>query len=260
MPPLALTAANSTVSVKAGDLASSALLTLNAISQGDVANADDSSWALECLQRRIDLVNAQKQLIYNENFTVFNFLANHSPNTIGPAGDFNVPTPPVEIVSASLLLPSGSTHTDLPLRLLTDSEWAANAIKDLTSTIPTALFYSRDFPLGNIILWPLATKAGSVRLQMWSNIAQALALGTSLAMPPAYWSFLMCALAADMAPSYGTRAMQVVESGSFMQQYREARNAIQSNNSEVPPLKSDVPSSRRGSAIPDFNFLTGQRG
>jgi hypothetical protein len=78
-------------------------------------------------------------------------------------------------------------------------------------------------------------------------------------MPPAYWSYLMCALATDLAPSYGPRAMQVVDSQSFMLQYREARNAIQGNNSGAPALKSDAPSSGKGKGIPDFNFLTGWR-
>lgn len=259
MPPVTLTTANQTISVKVGDLIISALLMMGAAAPGEAISADDSNWGLENLQRRIDLINAQKPLIYNINFVLFNFLANHSPITIGPAGDFNVANPPVEIASAALVLTTGGSSYDLPIQVLKQSEWAGIALKSLTSTLPTAIFYSREFPLGNIYPWPIPKQANQMRLELWSNFSQAIDLNTNLAMPPAYWSFLLCTLALDMAPPFGAEAITRVQSPAFLQQYREARNAIQSNNGEVPPLASDVPSGRHGSAIPDFNYLTRQR-
>lgn len=263
MPPLNLTAANSTISVKAGDLCASALLMLGAVSLGGPVQGDDSQWSLECLQRRIDLVNAQKTLIYAINFQVFATPANTQPISIGPTAPVNhfvAPNPPVRIESANWILPGGGNDVDLrPMKILTDAEWAEVSIKNLRSTLPTALYYSRGALLGSIYLLPIPSVANNIRLQLWSGIPQALIPDTSLAMPPAYWSYLMCAITMDMAPSYGPRAMQIVNDQSFMLQYREARNAIQGNNLGAPALKSDAPSSRSGSARPDFNFLTGER-
>lgn len=264
MPPLALTAANTTISVKAVDLISSALLMLNAIGLGDPLPADDGAWGLECLQRRIDLINSQKQLIYAVNFQVFPCPTNTQPISIGPGAPVNhfvVPNPPVRIESANWILPGTNGNVDLPpMAILSDDEWAQISIKNLKSTLPTALYYSRDPVLGSVYLLPIPNTANNIRLQLWNALGQALALVTSLAMPPAYWSYLMCALATDLAPSYGGRALQAVNDPAFMLQYREARNAITGNNVGAPALKSDAPSSNRGGAIPDFNFLTGQRG
>jgi hypothetical protein len=247
----------------AGDLCASALLMLGAVSLGGPVQADDAQWSLECLQRRIDLANAQKQLIYAVNFQVFACPPNVQPISIGPAapaGHFVVPDPPVRIESANWILPGTNGDVDLPpMQILSDQDWAAISIKNLKSTLPTALYYSRAALLGSVYLLPIPNVANNIRLQLWSGLRQALAVETVLAMPPAYWSYLMCAIATDMAPSYGPRATQMVDSNSFMLQYREARNAVQANNSGAPALKSDAPSSSKGRAIPDFNFLTGQR-
>lgn len=263
MPPLNLTAANSTISVKAGDLCASALLMLGAVSLGGQIQGDDAQWSLEALQRRIDLINAQRQLIYAINFQVFAVPANVQPISIGPAAPVNhfvVPDPPVRIESANWILPGVNGNIDLPpMNILSDDDWAQVSIKNLSSTLPTALYYSRGALLGSVYLLPIPKVAGNIRLQLWSGMGQALALATALAMPPAYWSYLMCALASDLAPSYGPRAMQAVDSQSFMLQYREARNAIQGNNSGAPALKSDAPSSNKGKGQPDFNYLTRQR-
>lgn len=263
MPPLNLTAANSSISVKAGDLCYSALLMLGAVSLGGALQGDDAQWSLEGLQRRIDLINAQKQLIYAVNFQVFPVLANVQPISIGPAapaGHFIVPDPPVRIESANWILPGGNGNIDLPpMAILTDDDWSHVTIKNLSSSLPTALYYSRSALLGSVYLLPVPNVAGNIRLQLWSGLNQALITNTLLAMPPAYWSYLMCALAADLAPSYGPRAMQIVNDPAFMLQYREARNAITGNNTGAPALRSDAPSSGKGSAIPDFNYLTRMR-
>lgn len=248
------TAQNTTVSVKVGDLCDSILRELGVTAQGENSSAGNSNWVLENLQRRIDLVNAQRQLIYAETFPVFNLLTNTQPITIGPGGQFVLPAPPIRIVGCSLILTGG---VEIEMQMLTEAQWEEVSIKGLTSTIAVALYYERQFPLGNLYFWPVPTQANQVRLRIWQNLPQALSLVTALALPPAYWAYLVCAGAFDSAVSYGMAAMQRVGSEVFKSKYREALNAIKDNNADVPPLKSGVPSGHKGSVIPDFNFLTG---
>lgn len=262
MPPLNLTAANTTVSVKAGDLVSSALTDLEVLAQGENAQPGDSTWGLENLQRRIDLINAQRSLIFSESFPTFNLPTNTQPIPIGPAATFNVPAPPVRIVNWTLILINGTTQVEIPGDVLTESEWAQVQIKNLASTFPTHLYYERDFASGvnNLFFWPVPTQGGNkVRLRVWNNLPQALSAVTALALPSAYWMFLLCSLASDMAPSYGPQALEKVQSEAFKQRFRESRNAIVDNNAAVPPLVSDAPIKDRTGSIPDFNYLTGYR-
>lgn len=261
MPSLTnLAGDDSAITVKAGDLVSSALREIGIGAPGEALAPEDSDWGLEALQRRIDLINAQRQLIYAVNFEVFQTPANTQPITIGPGAQFDFPAPPIRIESATWILPSGGTNIDLPpMRILTDQEWAEVSIKNLTSTLPTALYYSRGASVGNINLLPIPNVSQQIRLQLWSALSQALALATNLSLPPGYWMYLLCAVASDVAHSYGPEQSEAVSSPSFMLKYREASNAIRQNNQTTPPLKSDAPNSRRGSVIPDYNFLTGFR-
>lgn len=260
MPSLPLTAANTTISAKAGDIGASALVEIGVIAPGEAMPGDQAGWVLESLQRRIDLINAQKQLIYAVNFQTFLTPASTQPITIGPGAQFNVPDPPVRIESANWILPAGSSNIDLkPLWILTDQDWAQVSIKNLTSTLPTALYYSRGPAVGNIYLHPIPTVSQNIRLQLWSGLGQALAVGTNLSLPPAYWAYLVSALASDVAPGFGPNAVEIAQSAPFLMKYREARQAISGNNNVAPRVRTDVPGSKQSGVVPDFNYLTGSK-
>lgn len=259
MPPLNLSAANSAISVKAGDLVVSSLTEIGAADLGQNVAPQDSQWGLECLQRRIDLINAQRKLIYAETFPTFPLVLNTQPITIGPGGQFNLPVAPVRIKDWSLILNGTNPAVEIPGMVLTESEWATVGIKNLGSTLATHLYYERQFPLGSLYFWPVPSQANSVRLRIWNALPQALSVLTQLAMPPAYWMYLVCCVASDLAPSFGEAAIALANSAPFLAKYREARNSIIDNTQDVPPLVTDAPLDDRNNSIPDFNFLTGYR-
>lgn len=266
MARLNLTSGNQTVSVVASDLATSILQEIDVVAGSEVASGNDLTWVLENLQRRIDLINADRRLIYAETFPVFTLLTNTQPIEIGPtvpAGHFVMSQPPIRIADASLLLTvgggGGNGTVEVPILVLDENQWADVSIKNLTSTLCTAVYYERQFPNGNLFFWPIPTQENQVRLRTWVNLPQVLQASTSLALPPGYWMYLLCAVASDVAPSFGAPALQRIGSQPFIVKYREARNAIVDNNKSVPPLVSDAPQSRKGSSIPDYNFLTGWR-
>src|SRR6185437_5968844 len=178
------TASNSSVSALASEIVTSAMLEAGIIAAGEPLSADDGAWGLAKIQRDIDGFNAREALIFNVSFEEFTLIANHSPLTIGPGGDFDIPQRPVRVISSSLVLTSSSPNVDIPMAVKDDQWWADQRIKSLTSTLPTHLYYSQDSPLGKLNFWPIPTEVNDVRLEIWTNLTQAVTLATAIAMPP----------------------------------------------------------------------------
>lgn len=251
------TAANQSVSALASDIVSSALFELGVQTAGEPIEPQDAAWGLEKLQRLIDQWNARRELIFSHSFTQFNLQANHGPHTIGPGGDFNMPTRPVRIVSASFILNSTSnTPVDSPFLNIRDSDWwARNPLKTLTSSIVTDLYYDPASPLGACNFYPICNVANPVRLETWNSLQQALTLQTSLGLPQGYWDAIVTDLAVRSAPSFGKAV-----SADLRDQWNRAMRIIEANNDKPPRIQTDsaMPSARSGGR-PDFNFLTGMR-
>lgn len=238
----------------AGAIVQSAMLESNIIASGETMDAADAAWGLEKLQRLIDQINAQRELIYNVNFAQYTLTPNHNPHTIGPSGDFNVAVRPVKIVACSLILSSGGTAVDLPRPVRDDAWYASLALKNMTSTLFTDVYYSPDFPLGNLYFWPIPTTAVGARLETWSSLVQPPTLNSQLSFPQGYWEFLVLTLAVKLLSSFEKPPNPILVS-----QQREAQKAIESNNAQSPriaTMDAGMPNSTRNGR-PDFNFLDG---
>jgi hypothetical protein len=256
--PQAFTAGNWSVSVKPIDLISAALQEISVIDPNEPLSARDAAWGLEKLQRIIDQWNAKREMIYAISFSLFNLIANHSPHTIGPLGDFNIPQRPVRMESASFILnPNSNNPIDAPLIRIRDADWwAANPLKQLSTSIVTDLYYSPNIPLGQCFFYPICNIANPVRLEYWTGISQAINLATGLALPTAYWDALVLSLAKSLAPSFEKSL-----SAEFRDNYYEAMKAVLDNN-DAPPRIDTNSGGMPGSAStgrPDFDFLTGMR-
>lgn len=245
------------VVVAPSDLILSALSEIGVVAAGEPLQQQDAAWGLEKLQRQTDQWNARRDLIFSVGFTVFNLQANHSPHTIGPGGDFNVPARPVEIVGATFILNSGSANpVDTPINIRDDDWYRENPLKSLASPIVTDLYYSADSPLGNLFFYPTCNVANPVRLELWSSLAQALTLQTKLGFIQGYWEAIVNDLAVRLCPSYEKSASQ-----ELMMSWNRSMRIIEANNNQPPRISTNgggMPSSRRGGR-PDFNFLTGLR-
>jgi len=252
-----LSPGNSAVVATPQDLISSALLEAGITAAGEKLQAQDGAWGLEKLQREIDQFNARRELIFNVGFTQYTMLANHSPHTIGPNGDFNVPVRPVKLISASFILNASSANpVDTPINIRDDDWWAANPLKTLTSAISTDVYYSPDSPLGNLYFYPICSSANPVRLETWNSLAQAVSLQTKLGFVQGYWDAIVTDLAVRLCPSYNR-----IVPPDLREQWNRAMRIIESNNDSPPRIDTNcggMPSSRRGGR-PDFNFLTGMR-
>jgi hypothetical protein len=251
-----LTSSNQGIVCTAQDIVDAALQEINITAQGEKSNYEDSAWGLQKLQRELDQMNAREEIIFSHAFTLFTLIGNHGPHTIGPGGDFNIPTRPVKIPSATFVLGGSSGNpVDSPIKMKDADWWAANPVKSLLSSITTHLYYDPASPLGNLNFWPICTVANPVRLEMWNSLAQALSLNSVLGFPQGYWDAIVYDLAVRLCPSF--------EKGvppDLREQWNRAMRIIEANNDEPPRIDTDsgMPNSRKGGR-PDWNFLTGMR-
>lgn len=238
------------ITVKALDIVTAALLEINAIAAGESPDAADAAWALQKLQRLIDRYNARRPMIYNVNFSVFTLQTNHQPHTIGQSGDFDCSQRPVQLVGASLIFTGG---VERPIVLRDDQWWGDKSLKTLTSTLPTDVYYSPDWPLGNLYFWPIPTQANQVRLEAWSVLAQMPLLTTSFSMPPAYWDAIVYPLAISLCPSFDRQPNALL-----LELERKAVMAVQINNGGSPRISTtDSGMPNKAGSKNTFNYQTG---
>jgi hypothetical protein len=84
--------------------------------------------------------------------------------TWGPGGDIVAPVPMGQnsLRSASLVLGTTTPSVEVPLAVLTDDMYFAIAIKGLSSTQPTAVYFQGSTPLARLTLWPVPNNAVNI--------------------------------------------------------------------------------------------------
>jgi hypothetical protein len=251
-------ASPNSITVSALDIITAAMMELGILSANESPAAAEAQWGLVKLQRIIDRYNARRPMIYSVNFTMFTMPAGNNPFTIGPGATFDVNQRPVSIPSIGLIL-QGTPGVELPLTRRDSDWWAANRIKNLTSTLPTDYYYSPDWQVqgngsqwGNIFFWPEPTASYQINLQSRQVLTEFQAITDDFTLPPAYWDLVVYELALSLTPSYGLTPNEILLAGRAA-----ALKAVQGNNISSPRLASDAPSQISGQGRPDFNFLDG---
>lgn len=257
---MAIVFSGSSVTARAADLIQSAAYEIAAFSPGEPVAAAEALWGLELLQRIIDQWNAKRAMIFSVGFYAYNLVANLGPHTIGPTGTFNTGPAanyrPVRVSSASFVLNPGSANpVDLPVQMRDKDWWAANPLKSLTSSIITDCYYEPSQPNGALNFFPICNTNGTVRLELWNSLAQALNLQSQIGMVQGYWEALVTTLALALAPSFEKQPSPVL-----VARQGSAIKTIFENNDPAPRIdtRSGMPGTA-GTGRPDFNFLTGMR-
>lgn len=257
---MAVTFSGASVTALASDLIRSAMYEIGAQSPGEAVSADDALWCLEVLQRIIDQWNAKRAMIFSVGFTLYSLIPNHAPHTIGPTGDFKTGDAanyrPVAVSSASFVLSAQTdTPVDLPIRMRDKNWWAANPLKALKSSVITDLYYDPAQPNGNLNFYPICNTEGSVRLETWNSLNQALKLTTAIGMVQGYWEALVTTLAISICPSFERQPSPIL-----VERQKIAIKTVFENNDPAPRITTScgMPGSEPAGR-PDFNFLTGMR-
>jgi hypothetical protein len=241
--------------IVAQDVVTAALIDIRVARAGDVINPEDLAFGMSKLNRLLDRWNADPRARFNYGFAAYALTPNHQPHTIGPTNaDFTVTARPATIRAANLILTDVSPVVRRPIDLIDDEQWATIAVQGITSTIPTMLYYSPDWPVasgnGSIYLWPVPTTAYQLEI-LTAGLFAFLEAQDTFWMPFGYLDALTLTLSEELAPGFG----QTVGS-SMADSARSGRDLIFGNNDDVPRLHTaDAGIGSSSGSSSAFNWL-----
>lgn len=194
-----------------GDLVADALLEINVLAAGETLSADDGASGLRALNRMVNAWKAERVFIFKLGRTTWNIVAADGEYTVGSGADVNV-LRPVHINAVNIIDTSITPNYEMPLRLMTDQDWAGLALKTLTSARPDSAYYNLTYPTGTLNLWPVPTSATLQGvLYAPEAVAEFAALAEGVALPPGYERMVVKNLAIEMAPQYGREPSETLK-------------------------------------------------
>ena len=139
---------------------------------------------------------------------------------------------PVFIDHVHLVDTAPTPDLETPLTMLTESAWAAIAIKDLTATRPTSWYYNPTFPSGALNLWPIPTQS-NLRgvIYVPTQLSTFASLSDTVSLPPGYERMFVKNLALELLPSYGRQP-----SPALVQQASESKATVKRANRRLADL------------------------
>lgn len=196
--------------------------------EGSSATTTESDDALRALNRMIALESNNLAFDYSASHETI-ALTGQSSFTIGPTG--NVATSrPIRIDSAQAV--QGSITTDV--RIIDVTEYDSIAMKTCTGSIPEVLYYDGTMTNGIAYPWPQSTC--TLNMLVTNLVTSFASLSTSLSMPEGYESWMIKALAVEIAPQYPGAALSPLT----VQSARNALKIIKRTNKIIPKLTPNV--------------------
>ena len=210
------------------EICGDALIELGANSPADAMTAEDGAFALRVLNRMVQKWSTEELSIYTVNRDSYSLVAGTQTYTLGTGGTFNSPRP-ARIQMASVII-NTARPIEIPLQILTDSEWQDIAVKTTPSTFPTKMWITGNVPLNTLYFWPVPQDSTvDVVLYSWGRVNEFTSLNDTVVLPLGYEEALVTNLAVALSNSYG---MQV--GPALSQRASSSKSAIESLN--VDPL------------------------
>ena len=234
----------------AREMIASSLRLIGVLASGETASANDTNDALSSLNQMLSSWSNENLIVHQKTRDELTLTANDGSYLWGAtAGAGNLATArPIEVLTASLELQGASPH-EIPLKILTQKEYALISLKETTSTFPQAVFFDGAYPNLGFQVWPVP--AAAEHIVFWSlKPLSILALGTEISYPPGYEKAIRFNLAIDLAPEYGRQV-----DGLIMQQAMESKAEIKRKNLQTPKLKINVPITGGRNS---FDYRTGE--
>lgn len=120
--------------------------------------------------------------------------------TIGPSGDINI-TLPEKLERASLLIGSGSTVQEQPIRCIqTVREWQQIVDKGATSDQVLELWLDVKAPLGDLYVHPISNTVATMLLYLQGKFDAIPTLDTQIIVPDGLYRAIRYNLGVELAP------------------------------------------------------------
>lgn len=247
---------------------------LGCLRAGQTLSADIENDILIAANQMLDSMLIDQLAITAYPAQVFTLTAGVQQYTIGPsevAPNFTAARP-TEIEDANIILNTVSPVLRTPLDIINVDQWANIPVQSLPNTLPTRLYYVKDFNIttgaGTILIWGGAISNYQLELFAWDQtvLRQFADLTTAYIYPNGYERMIRKCLAVEIAPlmtmySKSARADHPMAPSADMlalviKQAGEARYAVESFNAPAPILTGDAAflgqSARQG-----WNYLLG---
>lgn len=233
----------------AAEIIESALRKLGVIASGEDPSSAEQADGLASLNQMLASFSNESIFLFSDNEETFTLTPSTSSYTMGSGGDFNT-TQPIKITDARLQVNTSNPAYEMPISILTLPEWKKIVQKNISSTLPSAIYVEYGAALATINVYPVPSAAQSLILNSRKVVQSFASAATAVAMPPGYERLLVFNLAVEVASEYGQEASPTVQRIA-----KESKAMILRNNSESPILKNEIADLINGAP---FNWLTGQ--
>lgn len=216
----------------------SALGKLGINAPGEALRPADGDTCLEALNRILDAWKLERLYAYATTDVTHTVASVTQTLTIGPSGNINTARPE-RFEAGSYYTISG---VDYPLISVTEAEFNAIAVKNITAIGPTWFEYSPTLPLGVLRFYPRLTAGASLRMPVQVQLSAFADLTTDYILPAGYERALVFTLAEEIAADYEREIPPTVARNAA-----NARRMLKRANHSVPQLTvcNEGPSAER---------------
>lgn len=210
---------------------------------GRTPSDDQRNDALLAMQRLLKGWEARRLRILTIIRSTFTLVASQASYTIGPENCHWTAARPAKIERAGLVV----DDFEIPIRVLTEAEWAEIADKTLESQVGS-IFYRPTVPYGTIYPYPVSSEADSLALYLWNTMGAIANFNDFVDLAPPYEDAIVFNLALRLWMKNTARSiLTVFEVEELKRQAREAMAAVETLNAvPVPRMDPDYTSTDCG--------------
>lgn len=214
------------------DIATQALQSIGQYAAAETLTAADLSLALRVANQMIGQWANERLTMYTVTRTTWTITANDGSYRVGTGQDVNIARPNF-INQVNFVDTSMDPDLEMPLRMLTDDEYAAISLKDLTSTYPQYVYWNPSgYATGTITLWPIPTSSTLLGAIYCPTAITSFTAGTdSVLLPPGYEAMLVSNMAVKLAPYFEKAASEDLKTEA-----RDSKATIKRGNNRLMDL------------------------
>lgn len=217
----------------ARELIEDALGDIGVLDPQEPMTGDQAAQGLRTLNRVVDDWNARQLSVYAVKEVQASFAG--ATATIGTGLTINTDKP-LRLEPGCYYVKSGLSY---PLTVWTQQDYNSIILKSNAGDYPTGIYFDRLIP-GTVYVWPVPSVAVDYRLMVFSKLSQFADLDTAYSFPDGYANAFFYTLCERLPAAYNlpvnpdSKALAV-----------SARQAIKTNNTQVPTLQTANDTSRR---------------
>lgn len=156
-----------------------------------VLNFLTESWNIERL-----MIPALQRITYL-------LVANQQQYQIGPTASDFLAERPSRLEYASVIISTGyDSPFERQLFILPPGLWQQVQKKGIVDPLPRAVYYDKDFPNGNIFVWPIPSLVMQICLYTWKVIPSFASETDAVVLAPGYFRALYLNTAVELAARY----------------------------------------------------------